>query len=249
MRISSLIITFCCFLVFLLGSALLVYMQMGAVKNLQFSMLEDKLYAETTQILSWSMKSMDEGKITETPLPVSWGEIMIVDNTSLVIKSSTNLEHTGMLLHSIPQLLDEASTLIDAIKKPGEKTFQTDKYMIAVSPISRNRTLIGFKPRSWEQELISQQTDHVRRSAESFRTIVIAYLAVGTVLAFAFPLLIAMVTSAPLKRAANAFERLSLGDFDAELPPSGGKSMAILSESFFRLKTSLKIALDKLGSR
>jgi methyl-accepting chemotaxis protein len=249
MKIPSFIIAFCCFLVFLVASAMLVYTQMGAVKNLQFAMLEDKLYAENTEILSWSMRSLDTDKMTEEPLPVSWGEILIVDNTSLIIKSSTNLEHTGMLLHSVPQLLDEASPLIDAIKKPARKNIRTEKYMIAISPLSQNRSLIGFKPRSWEQGLISQQTEQVRKSVESFKTILTIYLAVGVILTFAFPLIIVFMTSIPLNRTAKTFERLSLGDFDVEFPPSGGKSMAGLSDSFFRLKTSLKIALEKLGSR
>jgi methyl-accepting chemotaxis protein len=120
---------------------------------------------------------------------------------------------------------------------------------VVIAPLSRNRTLLGFKPRSWEQALISEQDAQIGHSVESLRTVLMAYLGGGLILAVIFPLIIVFMTSRPLNRATKAFEQLSLGDFDSELSPAGGKSMASLADSFFRLKTSLKIALGKLGSR
>ncbi len=249
MKIVSFAVAFCCFLFFLLGSAFFVHTQMEVVGDLELSVLEDRLYKENSDILSWAMMSMDIEKLTEAPLPASWGEVLIVNNANLVIMNSTNQDHAGKKIHAVPQLLDEAAPVLAAIKKSTRDTVKTGEYMVAVAPLSRNRTLLGFKPRSWEQGLISQQDAQIGRSVKSLKVALMAYLVGGLVLAVVFPLIIVFMTSRPLNRATKAFEQLSLGDFDAELSPAGGKSMASLADSFFRLKTSLKIALEKLGSR
>lgn len=249
MKIASFAAAFCCLLVFLLGSALFVHTQMGVVGGLELCVLEDRLYKENSDILSWAMMSMDTEKLTEAPLPASWGEVLIVDNASLVIINSTNQDHAAQKIHAIPQLLDESAPILAAIRKSSRETVQTEEYMVAIAPLSRDRTLLGFKPRSWEQGLISQQGAQIARSVESLKTVLMAYLGGGLALAVIFSLLIAFMNSRPLNRATKAFEQLSLGDFDAELSPAGGKTMASLAYSFFRLKTSLKIALEKLGSR
>ncbi len=249
MKIASFAVAFCCFLVFLLGSAFFVHTQTKAVGDLGLSVLEDRLYKENSDILSWAMMSMDTEKLTEASLPASWGEVLIVNNANLVIVNSTNQDHAGKKIHALPQLLDEAAPILAAIKKSSHETVQTEEYMVAIAPLSRNRTLLGFKPRSWEQGLISQQDAQIGRSVKSLKTVLMLYLGGGLVLAIIFPLIIVFMTSRHLNRTAKAFEQLSLGDFDAELSPAGGKSMASLADSFFRLKTSLKIALEKLGSR
>ncbi|MFY9399497.1 MAG: hypothetical protein WAR22_14145 [Desulfomonilia bacterium] len=248
MKAVSFIVSLCCFLVFLLGSTFFVHTQIGAIRGLELSVLENRLYQENTEILSWAMKTFDPAKLAETPLPASWGEILILDNSSLVIRTSSNPDHVGKGIHAIPQLLDESSAIIQALKKPGRTTLQTRSYMIAISPLSKNETIVGFKPRAFEQGLVSAQTEQVKKSTDSLRRILIWYLIAGVILAVVFPLVIVSVSFIPLKRASKAFERLSLGDFDAEMDGSG-KSMKPLKDSFFRLKTSLKIALEKLGSR
>ncbi|HON38758.1 MAG: hypothetical protein ACOX3E_12005 [Desulfomonilia bacterium] len=249
MKIASFAVAFCCLVVFLLGSALFVHTQMKVVGDLELSVLEERLYKENTDILSWAMASMDTEKLTEAPLPSSWGEILIVNNTSLVIENSTNQDHAGKKIHTIPQLLDEAAPILAAIKKSSRETVQTEEYVVATAPLSQNRTLLGFKPRSWEKGLVSQQDAQIKRSVDSLKTVLMIYLGGGLALAVIFSLIIAFISSRPLNRVAKAFEQLSLGDFDAELSPKGGKIMASLSDSFFRLKTSLTIALAKLGSR
>ena len=249
MKIASFALAFCCFLVFLLGSALFVHTQISAINGLELSVLEDRLYQENSDILSWAMMSMDTERLTEAPLPASWGEILIVNNASLVIENSTNQDHAGKKIHTIPQLLDEAGPILNAITKSSRETVKTEEYMVVSAPLSRNRTLLGFKPRSWEQGLVSQQNTQTRRSVESLRTVLMVYLGGGLILAVIFPLIMVFMSSRSLNRATKAFELLSLGDFDAELSPAGGKTMASLADSFFRLKTSLTIALEKLGSR
>ncbi len=249
MRTKTFLVTFLSFMVLLFCSALLIYLQMQTIKNLRLGVLENKLYIENTGILAWSMKNVDLEKLGRMPLPSSWGEILIVDNTSLTIKSSTDQRHAGMSLYKIPQLLDQASPVIDAMKKGRDETVKTKNYMIALSPLPENSTIIGFKPKEWERGLISEQNDQIQRNTRSITTILIFYVAGGLACAVVLSLIIVFILTMPVTRAAKAFEQLSLGNFDKELPRSGGKVMVSLSDSFFRLKTSLILALEKLGSR
>lgn len=249
MKTKTFLITFLSFMVLLISSALLIFMQMQTIKNLRLGVLEDKLYTENTGILAWSMKNVNIEKLGRTTLPASWGEILIVDNTSLIITSSTNKGHVGTSLYKIPQLLDQASPVIDAMKKGQDETVKTKNYMIALSPLPENSSLIGFKPKEWEKSLIAEQNDQIQRNTRSITTILIFYVAMGSAFAIVLSLIIVFLLTIPVTRAAKAFEKLSLGNFDEELPRSGGKTMINLSDSFFRLKTSLILALEKLGSR
>ncbi len=249
MKIKAFLATFLSFMALLLCSAFLIYLQLQAIQGLHLGVLEDKLYAENTGILSWSMKNIDVDALGRTPLPESWGEILIADNASLTIKTSTHTGHAGMSLYKIPQLLDQAQPVIDAMKKGRDETIKTNAYMIAISPLPDNVSLIGFKPKSWEKGLVSEQNDQIHRNTRSIATILVIYVAGGMACALVLSLIIVFLLTSPVSRAARAFERLSLGNFDEDLSGSGGKTMVILSESFFRLKTSLKLALEKLGSR
>jgi len=237
------------FMVFLLVSGFLIHSQMQTVKGLQLEVLEDKLYTENTGILAWALKNISPETVGRSPLPSSWGEIMVVDNTDLVIRASTNRDHVGRVLSAVPELLDQASPVIEAMKKAAPGNIRTRDYMIALSPLAENSSLIGFKPRSWERGLISDQNVQIRRSTGNATTILMLYLAGGLVFAVIFSLVITFTVSKPIHKVAEAFEKLSLGDLEAELPASGGKTMARLSESLFRIKTSLKYALERLGSR
>lgn len=250
MKTKVFLITFFSFMVLLLCSAFLIYTQIQTIKGLRLNMLEDKLYSENTGILAWSMKNIDLQKLDQTSsLPASWGEILIVDNSTLIIKSSTNQGHVGIGLSTIPQLLDQASPLIEAMKKGSSTTVKTKEYLIAVSPLLENSSLIGFKPKEWERGLISEQNNQIQMSTQSITHTLIYYVAGSFAFAVILSFLIMFLVSAPITKAAKAFEQLSLGNFDEDLPRSGGKNMVTLADSFFRLKTSLKLTLEKLGSR
>ena len=249
MRTRMFLISLLSFMVFLLVSGFLIYSQMQTIKGLKLEVLEDKLYTENTGILSWALGNIGPERIGQSSLPSSWGEIMVVDNADLVIRSSTNPGHVGKALPAVPELLDQAAPVIEAMKKAEPGNIRTRDYMIALSPLAQNSSLIGFKPRSWERGLISEQNGQIQRSTESVTIILMLYLAGGLVFAVIISLVITFTVSRPIHQVAKAFEQLSLGDLEAELPASGGKIMVGLSESLFRIKTSLKYALERLGSR
>lgn len=249
MRIKLFSITLMSFMVLLVASAFLISTQMQTIKGLDLTVLEDKLYTENTEILGWSLKNMDPEALGRAAMPPSWGEIMVVDNSTLVIKASTNQNHAGKMLSAVPQLLDQASPVIDAVKKAVPGNVRTHDYMIAVSPLAGSSSLIGLKPKSWERGLISEQNGRIRQHTESMTTVLMIYLAVGSVFSVIISLAIAFMVSRPIHRVAEAFEQLSLGDLDSDLAGSGGKVMVRISDSFFRLKTSLKYALERLGNR
>jgi methyl-accepting chemotaxis protein len=249
MRTKMFLISLLSFMIFLLVSGFLIYSQMKTIKGLNLEVLEDKLYTENTVILGWSLKNVNLDRLGQSSLPSSWGEIMVVDNSNLVISASTNHEHVGKSLSTVPELLDQATPVIEAMKRAAPENIRTHDYMIALSPLAQNSSLIGFKPKSWERGLISQQNDQIKRNTENITTILIFYLAGGLVFAVIISLVITFTVSRPIHRVAEAFEQLSFGDLDTELPRSGGKTMVRLSDSFFRLRTSLKYALERLGSR
>lgn len=248
MKIKTFLLTFASFMVLLVVSAILIFIQMKAIKGIHLEVLEDKLYTENTGILAWAMDNAQLDKLDQSKMPASWGEIIVVDNTSLAIKSSTVKEHAGMSLSTIPQILDQANPVLEAVKKAERTQVKTKDYMIAVNPLPENSTLIGFKPKSWERALISDQNNQIIESSKSMTTTLIFYLAGGTIFAVVLSFLITILIIKPMDNAAKAFEQLSMGDFDTEMQRKNGSTFESLSDSFFRLKTSLKYALDKLGS-
>lgn len=249
MRTRMFFISLLSFMIFLLVSGFLIFSQMQLIKGLKLEVLEDKLYTENTGILAWSLTQVNPERLDRSPLPSSWGEIMVVDNSSLVITASTNRGHVGRMLTAVPELLDQASPLIEAMKRAAPETVRTRDYMIALSPLAQSSSLIGFKPKSWEKGLISEQNGQILRHTKSTTAILMFYLAGGLLFAVIVSLVITLTVSGPFMKAAKAFEQLSLGDLEAELPGSGGKIMVKLSESLFRIRTSLKYALERLGSR
>lgn len=233
----------------LLGSSLLVYTQLRTVQDINLNMLEDKLYSENIEILSWSLKTIDVNSLQKNKLPASWAEIMAVDNNSLVINASTNKEHTGLVLYKLPELLDQASGIIDAIKSKKPMNVNAETYMIAIMPIEDNRSLVGFKPKSWEKALLAEQNSQLNRNTTSTTTILLIYCAAGLILALIAAFVIAHIAAKPTQKVVSAFEQLSIGNFDVELPESGGKVFVSLAESFSRLRTSLMMALERLGGK
>jgi methyl-accepting chemotaxis protein len=247
MKIKIFTLIFVTFITVLAGSALLVYTQLHTIQGVNLKVLEDKLYSENTEILSWSLKAIDIDSLGKNPLPSSWGEIMVVDNKSLVISSSTNAKHAGLIMHKLPELLDQASEIIDAMKNKKSVNVKTDSYMVAVMPLKGNRSLLGFKPRSWEKSLVSEQNSYLSRTIGSTTTILLIYSTVGLGIALCVAFVVSIIVTKPTLKVVSAFEQLSLGNFEAELPRSGGKVFLRLEESFFRLQTSLKMALERLG--
>jgi hypothetical protein len=247
MRLKTFILIFLCFALIVIGSAGIIFLQMQTMEAVRLGVLEDRLYAEDASILSWAMKNLDPEKIDPAGLPSSWGAIMIVDNETLVVKTSTSKPHQGMKLSEVPELLDQAAPVLAAIGKSSPEKISTKDYMIVLTPYAQGSTLIGVKPKAWEKGLIAEQGKSLQRGTKTAAHMLLGYLGAGFAFALILSLVITFVTSLPMSQVAKAFEELSLGNFDADLPRSGGKKLASLSDSFCRLRTSLKYALEKLG--
>jgi HAMP domain-containing protein len=249
MRIKIFTITFIVFLMILCGSSFLVYTQLRIVQDINLGLLEDKLYKENTEILSWSLKNIDTASLSDNPLPKSWAEIMLVDNNNLTVISSTNKAHAGNSMYKVPELLDQAPGIIDAIKTKKSVQIASQTYMIAIMPSEKNTSLVGFKPKSWEKAILTEQNSQLSTDTQSITTVLLIFGAIGLGLAFITALVIANIVTKPTRKMVSAFEQLSIGNFDAEIPKYGGKVSMSLAESFFRLKTSLMMALERLGGK
>lgn len=228
-------------------SAGVIFLQMQAMKDVRLEMLEDKLYAENASVLAWAMKNIDPERIDPAGMPPSWGEIMVVDNASLEVTSSTRRAHLGAKISAIPELLDQAAPVLASMGKSAPGTVATKDYTVVLAPRGPGSTLVGLKPRAWEKGLLSEQSSRLQRGTNSTMRMLVGYLAAGIVLSLVLSLAIALAVFSPVSRAARAFEDLSLGNLEADLPRSGGKPLVSLADSFFRLKTSLSYALEKLG--
>jgi hypothetical protein len=53
----------------------------------------------------------------------------------------------------------------------------------------------------------------------------------------------------PVRKALDALEALSLGDFDHDLDEKATSEMGLFVESYLRVKTSLEMALDMIARR
>lgn len=249
MRLKIFSVVFIVLIMVLLGSSFLVYTQMLSVQDINLDMLEDKLYSQDTEILSWAMRTIDVDSLQKSRIPASWAEIMAVDNDSFKIMASTNKDHTGLEMYKIPELLDQASPVIDAIN--GKKAVNVDArdYMVAVVPLDDNRSLVGFKPKSWEKTILHEQKAYIDKKTASIKTTLLIYCAAGLFIALVAALLISHIAAKPIQRVVSAFEQLSTGNFDTTISDSGGRAFASLAESFSRLKSSLMMALERLGGK
>lgn len=247
MRTRAFLLIFAGLVFILTCSAGVIFLQMQVMKDVRPEKLEDKLYAENASILAWVMKNTDPERIDPAGMPPSWGEIMIVDNASLAVTSSTSRAHVGSKISAIPELLDQAAPVLASLGRSAPGTVSTKDYTIVLAPRGPGSTLVGLKPRAWEKGLLSEQSSQLDRGASSALRVLVGFLVAGVVLSLVLSLAIALVVSSPVSRAAKAFENLSLGDLEADLPRSGGKTFVSLADSFFRLKTSLSYALEKLG--
>ncbi|HHO76124.1 MAG TPA: hypothetical protein ENN05_06810 [Deltaproteobacteria bacterium] len=249
MKLKIFTIVFIALIIMLTGSAFMMFSQTQKVQEIDLQVLEDSLYTENIEILSWTMNSIDLDSFGKDPLPASWAEIMVVDNDSLVIISSTNKDHEGLVMYKLPELLDQANPIMDSIKNTTGMAVHTDTYLVAIKPLKDNRSLLGFKPRSWEKGLLAEQNALIKARFGSAATILIVYFSAGLLLSLLTALCISIVVIIPIQKVISAFEELSMGNLDAEIPKTRGKAFESLVDSFTRLRTSLIMALERLGGR
>jgi hypothetical protein len=235
--------------IMLLISSILVYTQMRAMKNIGLNALTESLYNEDSKILSWILSSVPTDRITAMKLPDTWAEISVVNNNDLVVFSSTNPSHKGLPLHRHPELLDQASLLIEAMKVGKPATVRTSEYMVVIQPINADQTIIALKPKAWERGLVSDQDAKIRKDVSASTCTLVIFLGIGLLMTFLISYLIAVIVVNPTSKLMDAFEALSLGDFDYEIKGAGGKDMEAFTESFLRLKASLVMALERISRR
>ena len=235
--------------IMLLISSILVYTQMRAMKNISLNALTESLYNEDSKILSWTLSSVPTDRITAMKLPDTWAEISVVNNNDLIVSSSTNPNHKGLPLHRYPELLDQASLLMEAMKVGKPTTVRTSEYMVVVQPINADQTIIALKPKAGERGLVSDQDAKIRNDVSASARTLLIFLGIGLLMTFLISYIIAVIVVNPTSKLMDAFEALSLGDFDYEIKGAGGKDMEAFTESFLRLKASLIMALERISRR
>lgn len=243
MKTKTFLIAFLGSLVILLGGAALVYSQLMSIRALGSQDLADKLYQENINILALTMQKVDPSALEGLRLPSSWAEIMVVDNASLLISTSTTAAHKGQYLYKLPALLDQAQGIIKAMQNKQAATIKTADYMVAVRPQEGNTSLIGLKPKAWERNLIADQNRTTHQSIHKIRITMLIFVSAGLVVSLLIALIISLVAGKKVDAMLKAMEALSLGDLEA-VPPADKSSFAA---SFLRIKASLTMALERLG--
>jgi len=249
MKIKSFLITFIGALVMLIGSSYLLYVQLASLERIDLQGLTNTLYEENTKVLAWSMKSINTDAIGKEPIPESWAEIMVVSNKTLSIIDSTSPDHIGLYMYKIPSLLDQASPIINGIKSRTAANISTKEYMVSVLPIENETSLIGLKPKAWEKGLLSQETGQLNRDLNRSKKILIIYLLLGLCVAIIIAVMVSITNSRTTHNALKSFEELSLGNFDIKGPSNNVKDIHSPQATFQRLKTSLIMALERLGEQ
>jgi methyl-accepting chemotaxis protein len=249
MRIKVFLITLAGTLSILVISALLIFTQMKAVDNMNLSTLTESLYHEDTKILSWILGTVPLDRLENLKLPESWAEISVVNNSDLTIVSSTNPGRKGSPLHSHPELLDQGNKIIESMKGGKPSMIETKAYMVVVQPVQGNQSVISLKPKKWEKGIVEKQAAQLEKDSTQIMLTLLIFLGAGFIVSLIVSLLVAGMVGKPLRKLKTAFEALSLGDFTHELEEGKGSEMKSISESYLRLKTSLALALERLGRR
>jgi HAMP domain-containing protein len=230
-------------------SSILVYTQLHAVKSVNMAPLADSLYKQDSKVLTWILSTIPFEKIETMKLPESWAEISVVNNGDLKLATSTNPAHKGIALYSHPQLLDQGSGIVNAIKSRNPSIVSVKDYMVVIQPLNADQSLIALKPKSWEKGLISEYESRLEETTSGFYTMLGIFLIIGVCITVFIAFIITRIVAAPTDNALDAFEALSLGDFDHGIKDVKGKEMEAFTESYLRLKTSLEMALERISRR
>ena len=248
MKIKTFLIVLVGNLIILIGAGALVYSQLSAVKGINSDGLIDKLYKEDANILSWTMQAVNPDALERLTLPASWAELMLVDNSSLQIIGSTNQAHKQQFMYKVPELLDQGQGIMTALQNNKAVMIGTKDYMVAIRPLDGNRSLIGFKPKAWEAQLIAGQKSEYQAKVGKVTSTLAIFFGIGAFLALIIALLVSLTTGRSMGSLVKALEELSLGNLEVS-PPVAGKDreMNAFIASFRRIKASLSMALERLG--
>ncbi len=244
------------FLIVLAGSMLmlaissaLVFTQMRSVRSVDLSPLADSLYQEDARILSFILASVDPARIDTLKLPPSWAELFLVNTADLQLTASTDPSHRGMPLYRHPQLLDQAEAIIGSIRKGAGSTVSTPGYMVVMQPLGSGSMIVALKPKAWEKGLVAKQEQEIASRTYRITLVLGIFLAVGLLLSLALAWGVSRTVAGPVKKALDALEALSLGDFEYDLDENATHEMGLFVESYLRVKTSLEMALAMIARR
>jgi methyl-accepting chemotaxis protein len=249
MKIKIFIITLAGFILILAGSLTAVVLELSSIKNINTDGITEKLYNENNQIMSSIIQAIPPSTYETLKLPSSWAEIMTVNSDNLAIIASTKLSNKGKYIYNIPGLLDQAKAILAQMKNMKPSVIRSKDYIVAVIPYQANTFIIGLKPKTWEKNLINSQFHEMNNmSSDIYRNLIILTGA-GILISIVLSFLITLAVSGYLSEFSKSMKALSLGDLDAKPPVSKGKDMAVFTESFIRIKTSLSMALDRLKDK
>ena len=249
MKFKVFLIVFAAAVFMLILSSAMVFTQMRSIGSVNIDPVTESLYKEDARILTWVLSSVPADRIESLKLPESWAEIFLVDTGDLQLAASTNPAHRGIPLYHHPLLLDQASVIIDAMKRGASSTASTPGYMVVMEPVDTGQFLVALKPKAWEKGLVSKQAREIESRMMNVTLILGIFLAAGLLIALVVSLVVTRVVVTPTRRAFDALEALSLGNFDYALKESRGREMTVFTESYLRLKASLELALEMITRR
>jgi hypothetical protein len=233
----------------MLASSVLLFSQLRSVKSINLDPLVDKLSNEDASVLSWILSSIPIEKLNTLKLPESWAEIFVVNNSDLQVISSTNQAHLNVALYQHPLLLDQGSTIVNAIKTRIPTKLSTKEYMVVIKPVTVEQTIISLKPKSWEKSLVKEEDQKLKTATSGIVMILGIFVAIGACITFVMAFFISKTVVTPTSNALEAFEALSLGELDYDIKEASGKEMGMFIDSYYRLKTTLEMALERISRR
>ncbi|MDT8271862.1 MAG: hypothetical protein RRA35_01590 [Desulfomonilia bacterium] len=234
-------------LLILAGSFAVVFMQLQQMRSINLNPLTEHLVQQNTEVLTWILSVLSPEQINEMDLPRSWAEIMVVSSDDLKISASTHTPHVGQYMYELPEVLDQAHSIMAALKAGRSKPIATKDYLLVFSPVHEEAYIIAVKPGMWEEDLVSTQDQQISQNIDSMMRFLLIYLLAGVFIIFGAGVFISRVVTSPLTQSFEALEELSLGNFEREFPEAPSREMKQLGASFLRLKLSLKMALERLG--
>jgi hypothetical protein len=249
MKIKIFFTAFAGFILVVVGSLTLVIFELPSLKSINMDGITEKLYKENNQIMSSIIQAVPPSSYGKINLPASWAEIMSVNPENLVILNSTNKNNVGKYIYSIPGLLDQAKDILAQMKKSKPAEIQSKDYIVAVIPYQANTFIIGLKPKTWEKDLISSQFTEMNKTSSAIYKNLIILALTGLFISIILAFLLTFTVTGYLVEFSKSIKALSLGDLDINPPTSKGKDLAVFTESFIRIRTSLVMALDRLKDK
>jgi hypothetical protein len=249
MKLKTFIITFAGFIIILSGSIIGVIYELSSIRDMNLNAITDRLYNENIKIMSEIIANIPPDSYGTLNLPSSWAQIYYVDTQSLTILASTTQADKGKYIYSVPNLLDQGKAIIRCFKTGKPSVIKAKDYLIVAVPAGKTGFAIGLKPRSWEAALINSQLHDISKMSSAIIRNLIIFAFLGIVLSFFLAMIISWLLSGMTTLLFKNLEDLSLGNLEAEPPSLKAGENKVFRDSFIRIKTSLKMALERLGAK